>query len=387
MKNIPFGCYRIDSGHFYIDIALFKSVTIPKEIIWTDSDSGEYIDTVRANGIPMTLRGSTFRIAKDILKVPLKGIELYKEGNFKEIIRVGIYASAKVAADYFEGLLLSDFIVILNLMKDKCWIDFDEIEPILDSIKCSDLDIKVDYKFSHNQRESLSNYFNRLKDSFSGKNPDDCKVYSNAKSGMGISAYERKGATEAHPFHKFYNKSIEIILPKNDKVYKELGDEIRSILRDNMVIRYEMTFKNKKGLNRFGIESNGLKDIYAISDDDWAKISSRLLTETYYKEVFKAPKDPNELQQTERHLLVFVMLEIRRIKRQAIDDGEQITEAEIQKQILDYFLETEETKEERYRAKNKFNRIYHFATKSEPIEYKFNADEMKDWDKFFGIKK
>lgn len=81
----------------------------------------------------------------------------------------------------------------------------------------------------------------------------------NRKDNQGVSYSNRRTATPTNPYIKIYNKYLDTISDKHWQFFAKY-----KIQTDPNTFRIEFTLKNKKHFDKYGIESNKLKDMFLL---------------------------------------------------------------------------------------------------------------------------
>ncbi len=278
--SIPFYTYSIDSARFEIDSHLFKSISFPSNFIVIDSDTGVEIDTYSKNLVPITFNGNKFNT----------GIIRKELPNKTTIEKVAIYVSSKVCGkNYFNGLGIDDLKSIINHLSILNYIEFDNIDIILNNIYLKDLDMKMDMSFHRDKINFVKDWIRWIRKELFNNDLHFCNVFDNKRVGFGLSTYTRPTATPVHPFTKFYDKSIEILSTKNSLLYSILSDSIKEQLNRLFVLRFEFTLKNKKDFDKHFL-SNKLIDILEVNQDTWKIVGERIMKLNFEPVIRKTPE-------------------------------------------------------------------------------------------------
>lgn len=360
--QIPFGKYFNDSGKYYIDASCFTSVNIPHNIIEIDADTGEQIRDFKRNSLAVPYKDTTVYIST--VKKQLKQINIDK---------VLILFSSKIAGEnYFAGIQKYHFIEILEYLKTKGYLNFDNVNDIYKAIFVKDYDIKMDMKLTAQDRIDIKEKYNpQLKQRFQGIAEHFHLFDDTQKKGLGFSTYERDTATFSKPFIKFYDKRIELLTQHQD-FFKTLSSELQTEIKDNFIYRFEFTLKDKSFFTKFAI-NNRLEDIHEIPQYKWQEVGRRFLNTNFQVKINK-PKDTSDLRPIEK-VLCLQFLEDRK-------NGFDIA------QIQNKYIAPQKEKTARKRMKQLFERIYYFTTVGkikEVEEAKELYEVVTKWDKYFGF--
>jgi len=334
-EPIPYNTYCVDSFKLTIDKDAFKSVSIPDTFMLIDSDTGECINDFKKNSLEIKYKNHKIHIA-NITKNLKQGI----------IEKVQIYFASKVSANYFYGTKKQDVIEILEFIKLKKWLDFDDVEHVYKMIFVKDLDIKVDMDFSKMSKQDILDYNDSLYSRFNG-NSNDCHNFKSKEQGIGIQTYERAKASLSKPFSKFYHKSGEI--KRDMKFYFSLSDDVRNDIDNKFIYRYEFTLKDNTYFKKYGI-SNRLEDVFNVDQITWKKIGRDFLDINFEIKI-KPPKDLSKIKPIEKTMLLQMSLLIKK--------GSSIYD------IRRTYVRPDDNRDTRYNMSKIFQRIYHFYTKDD----------------------
>jgi hypothetical protein len=298
---IPFNIYCIDSAKFYIDTHVLSKISIPNEFTLIDSDTGNILEEFKKNSINIPYKNHKIYLAKENKVIP----------NRKPYEKVMFYFPAKINPEkYFFGITKEMILEVVNYIKSLGYIDFEDINIVFNNIEVKDLDIKIDHRFKWSDKDKLHNYNKNLQDRFNGY-PNDFLIFNSKKRGLGIQTYDRNYTTLAKPFLKFYNKSDEIILPKNkESLFDLMPSKIQKICSDYLIYRYEFTIKTIEFFKSFWI-SNKISDILSIDQDTWKEIGKYYLIKNFQKEI-KSPIDKSKLSPHEIIMSVMIYELIQR---------------------------------------------------------------------------
>ena len=246
--------FYIDSSKFLFDSDLLKYVNIPENYLLIDADNGDVLEEIKKKGLKIQYRDSHFYIA-NYTKV-LRG---QKYNKFV------IMASAKCSDSYFNGITNKTITDILNYLKSIGRIDFDDIDKVINNIYLKDTDVTQNYVFPNDMDDEITDNFKRIKKT--SILPDKIRLFNSAKN-QGIQ-FGNRGLKE---FFKIYNKSLEIQRDKAELINIVTPEQWR-VLFENIVYRYELTLRNAKDFEKFGI-SNKFVDLLNILEYDQEKIRS-----------------------------------------------------------------------------------------------------------------
>lgn len=364
MTNIiPFGKYKIDSAKFYIDKDLFDSVSIPERFILTDADSGELIEEFKKNALSIPYKNHKVYISNVVKTL----------GNSRQqkffIEKVMVYFPAKVSDNYFNGITREDFIGVLEFIREKGYVSFTDVNKVFAGVFVKDLDIKIDYQLKDQNREQIDEYYKVLKGRFNGSS-DEWHYFKNKRNGFGIQAFSRERSNLKKPFFKFYDKSIEMKNTANAAYYETLSEELKGELRSNFVWRYEITMKNKKYFEHYGI-TNRLEDLYDVTQEKWKEIGKDYLLKAFDKK--RRVIDPDKIVIRDRVEMLFV--------RYCIDSGLG------KMAIYDIYRSAAHNKSEKYKMKMRFEKIWTLATAPNSYTKEMIAivERVSKWDRLLGL--
>jgi hypothetical protein len=358
---LPFGKYYIDSGKFFIDKTAFKEVNIPENFTLTDADTGELIDEFKKSSLSIPYKKHKIYISNVSKKLSNSGRDYF-------IDKVLIYFPAKISDNYFNGISREDVIGVLEYLKDKSYLTFDNVDHIYNSIFVKDLDIKMDNCLNKSDKIDIKEYNQDLKSRFIGT-PDAFKLIDSKKQGFGIQCYERSKSSLTRPFFKFYDKSMEI--KKDIDFFDSLPNEVREILISKFVYRYEFTMKDNTFFKKYEI-SNNLAEIHKVSQEKWKEIGRQFLSNAFDKKVYS--KDLGRIKYRDR---VVASMFLVMYQKNNMTKG----------QIESIWVTSAKNRKEKCLGKKEFHRLWAIATT--PSEH---TQEMMDtlkrvgkWDKYFGL--
>jgi hypothetical protein len=355
------GKYLIDSAKFYIDKDKFDEVLIPENFTLTDSDTGELIDEFKKSSLAIPYKNHKIYISNVVKQLGTEGCKTY-------IDKVLIYFPAKISDNYFNGISKEDFIGVLEYIRSKGYLKFNDIEKILGEFYVKDLDIKLDLKLKIGDRLDIKEYNGNLKDRFNG-NDDDCKLFDSKKQGFGIQCWKRESASITKPFFKFYDKSKEI--KKDLEFFNKLPISVKDELINNFVYRFEFTMKDSSFFKKYGI-SNKLINLFEVTQDKWKEIGRSFIDYAFNKVV--RPSNIGRIKPKDR---IGVNIIWALYQKFGATKG----------QILSIYTSAATNKSEKYKNKKAFNRLWAIATT--PSEYTAeliaNLERIEKWDRYFGL--
>lgn len=354
---IPYQKYYIDSGKFFIDSDKFTSVKIPQNFTLIDSDTGESLNDFKRNSLEILYGNHKIYVAT--VKRQLKQMSINK---------VLIYFASKISgSEYFKGIQKNHILEVLEFLKQKGYLLFDNVNDIYKNIFVKDLDIKCDYRLSEIDRPEIKKYNEILKGRFNGS-VDNFHLFDSQKQGFGLSTYKREQGTLAKPFLKFYDKTREL-LEKNKEFFLSLPDTLQKEIQNNFIYRFEYTLKDKSFFSKFGI-TNRLEDIHEVLQEKWIEIGRSLLDINFQIKMRK-PKDTSKLNLKDRLLCLSFLDDIEK--------GLSLT------QIKNKYIIVAKTKNEKWKMSILFDKIYFNTSLEHNRETQDNYYIIEKWDNFFGF--
>jgi len=345
--------YCVDSFKLIVDQSIFNNVDIPDDFALVDKATGEVVDDFKKKSLRVHYRNDIIYIGA-YTKL-LRG---------KEYSKVCLLFSSKVANNYFDGITKMDICDVLNYLREKKYIDYDNVETVYNEIRFKDLDIKIDFIYSFEKKEIASDVNKRLKSYFL-HNPERCNI---PRQNIGLQANWRNNSSYTKPFIKFYDKQAEL-RKKHPEFYNSLHIDIRRELSNNFVYRYEFTIKDKTYCEKLGI-TNKISDLICNIEESKQE-TIRRISSYMYNANFGVPKmkeRKQELTPTEmKDLYMFHRLH---------ELGVSIEE------IRDMYTRPYATSKNRERGIKKFNKIYTYAT-SVNDENKRIRDDVQLLAEFF----
>ncbi len=368
MDKINYWNYHIDSGRFYIDKDKLKSVTLPEHQTLIESDTGNIIDEFKKTSIAIPYKDHKITISNMIKVLP----------NGNTIEKVLIYLSAKVCKNYFQGITKQDYFDVLDYLKSIGYIDFDSAYQVFRNTYCpKDIDFCMDMRFSKEERIEIREWNIHLKDDlFNGTNQEDCVVFpkkgsSSSRNGFGIQTYERDFSSPSKPFIKFYDKSLEIKLEKNKLLLDSLHPAIRNEINDCFIYRYEITFKDSKFFEKYGL-SNRFEDLLAVPQIKWNEIGNAFMKMNF--EPILRPRDYSKLGPIEKILALYF--------EENLQEGKSLND------IKAKYVRQEDTKQERLRMKKLFEKVHYKVTNQrndESSQLMSSYKRMLKYNKIFNL--
>ena len=224
----------------------------------------------------------------------------------------------------------------------------------------TDIDIKKDVVLSPELFKKVIPQFNRK--TIPRKNQGQGVLSFNKKDNLGIQWNSRKHSSPTSPFLKYYHKGIESVYSKNSAFFAQYVD----VTELSDVVRIETTIKDLKHLTTHQITSNKLRDIIAIPHDKLNSIIRHSVTSNLHERIkVVKPRDTSKLSPSDAVLFALISY--------LIETNEMSIE-----QAIELGLNNIEGKQERYRQKQRLQRIY-----SEQIEGEKYAIQNKQITSFF----
>lgn len=270
-----FDFFLIDSLKILIETSKFKQVSIPQDFILLSGD--EVISEFKKKSFEIFISGKTVRIGKQR--------KILRNTVYEDVI---IMFSAKLNPDnYFSGIDRKTVEFVLNEIKNRGFVDFDDIDEVIREIRIVDVDITYNQPFDYSQ-EKIVNFLRRIKEYVLPQHKARVSLY-NRKDNTGIEFGLRH---KTQYYLKIYLKSKEI-LPYINEV--NLTDEQREyILQGNTLIRYEFTIRNKREFKSFLGISNRLVELWEIIADKEKMLNLLRKYFNHYVDMKKVKKDFNK---------------------------------------------------------------------------------------------
>jgi hypothetical protein len=343
--------FYIDSFKISVDCSLFTKISIPENFTIIDSDSGEEISNFKRNSIALQYKHTTIYLVK-----------FRRILNKMHFDKVMFLFSSKVAdKDYLFGIKKHHVVEVIEFVKSKGYIQYENINELLKNAFLTDVDIKHDFCFSEKDRNNVKKYYKDMKNRFNGKNEEDCKIYDNKIKGLGLQTYHRDRSSISKPFFKYYDKTIEL-LKKEHEFYNSLPDQLQREISNNFIIRFEFTIKNKKFFDKFGL-SNAFLDVAEVLYEKWREIARELIRINFEPKI-KAKRNMDKLTPIEKILSLYMYRDIQEQNKRPQD-------------IKEEYQRIQEDKKSRYRVGILFDRIYSkFTSQPENIRKISDYNEM-----------
>lgn len=358
-KQIITQNFTIDSFRLSIDIAEFKSVIIPENYILVDEDTGEEISRFKKKSLAVPYKNTIIYIAKFIT--------ILNNNRYDKLII--LFSSKASGENYFNGIKKETVINVLEHLKNCGYIDYDDVNYVINHIYCSDTDIKKDNIFEVTEKNKIVKYNKELISRFQFES-NEIISYNNKKQ-LGLQCFHRNNNTSLKKtFVKWYNKSLEL-QKKHLDFFNTLPYDVRTTITQNLIYRFEFTIKNKKHFAKFGL-SNKLVDVLEVVNDKWIDVSKSILNMLFQVKM-KQLKDTSKLDYKERILAYFI------VKSMQVDNLSL-------HQVKTIFTSQQPYKQLKSKASDVFDKIYHKVIE-EQKSYKYIEDynNIIELDKLFGF--
>lgn len=292
--------YHIDSFKISCDVEHFININIPT--LYLITTTGEIHQEFKSKALEIPFMDSKYYVYISVRY--LEGLE------YKRLI---IYFSSKlIAKDYFTGIKLGHVWKVLNNLEKLEYIKIKSKQHIFENMFVSDVDICQDYIFANNDVLRLRERFKYHKSLYKAttKLNNGIKTYTGKHNQVGMSVNNRNTQSVARPFFKFYNKSHEIFLPKNNEFFFKLPPEHQEILKTWLILRYEFTLRNKAHFEKYNL-TNKLYDLFDTHKTTWKKVKHDFFNLNFkqftYKTIGKIkPKDRAMLNVIKSYMLTFI---------------------------------------------------------------------------------
>jgi hypothetical protein len=280
------------------------------------------------------------------------------EDIFAESYVAILINSKLLESDYRQGIHKGNIKQVYEKIQGCNVIDltFDEFMQGI----VSDLDIKKDVILSKDLfRKAIPEF---KKKTIPQKHQGEGVLSFTQWDNLGIQWNSRKHSSPSKPFLKFYHKGIEAICSKNKGFFEYYVDV--NELSD--IVRIETTIKNKKHLQKHGIQGNTLKEVIEIPTQKLDSIIRHSVTSNLYERIqIMKPRNQANLSPSDTTLFALMSYAIK-------SNGMSIDE------VINYVLSHHESKLSRHREKARLKRIY-----SEQIESEKYADNNEKITSFF----
>lgn len=291
-KQIIVEQFYIDSAKFLIDSDLFSSINIPNKIIEIDAETGEQLREFKRKS----------------LQVDYKGFIVYVS-NYTKILRGKHYDkfmllfSAKVSNRYLAGIRKDDFVEVMECLKNRGLISYDNIDNLLDNIYTKDTDIAYNILVPKSHSEDIIEQWKLIRANSDKK--DSIKI-GKAKDNQMIQ-FGKRGDKY---FFKIYNKTLEITKELDEFMLLPLTDDERALFINSeyYMYRIEITIRNKADFKSLNTSSK-LLDLWQLLDNnndaikDIVKKYFDVMTGTYTPKI----RDIGKLSPTDKVILAFLV--------------------------------------------------------------------------------
>lgn len=327
--NIPYGKYCVDSFKLLIDSSCFTKINIPKDYLLIDKETGDVLREFKANSLLLEYNGNNVYLG--VFRKVLRG---------RNIDKVFIYFTSKIANNYFNGITKETVLKVLEFLREIGRLEFSDTLNIYNALYVKDLDIKIDHVIKRKHITQIEDWQTRLKNYFAGE-ASLCMIYNSQEKGLGLQCNHRDRSTITKPYMKFYHKSREL-RGKSSEFFKTLPKEIQAEVIDNFIYRYEFTLKDKKYCEKFNI-SNRLADTLEVAQEKWKEVGQYFFNVNFGL-VPKRIIDVGKMTTTD-HILAIMF-------KRLLDKGETL------QTIQSMFMQTNDSKNcNGHRVKKRFDKI------------------------------
>lgn len=356
-KQIISNNFCADSFKLSIDTDKLKSVNIPESFILVSEDTGEEIERFKKKSIRIKYKNTTIYLG--VFRRKLREIVYDK---------VVILFSSKVAnAEYFCGIKKHHVFEVLEYIKKFGYIDYTDVSEIYKNLYTTDCDIKIDFLFDKIDRDKIVIYNKELKKRFQFED-NECHAY-NSSTNLGLQTFNRDRSTLSKPFVKWYDKSRELTAKHLD-FFKSLPEDIRDVLVNKFIYRFEFTMKDKKFFAKFGL-SNRLEDVLEVTNDKWREVSINLLNVLFQYKV-KRLRNTNKLNYYEK-ILALYLFEVIQKKGASVSEAKRM------------YTSVQKSKQQKWKASLLFDKVYNSITTGEARDIHCEYENIERFDKIFGI--
>lgn len=260
--------WHIDSLRIKFDSFLFSGVNVDRYLLINEK-TGEVVDNFKEKALKLNYLNDSiyiYRTQRELKK------QIYDN--------VYVYFSSKVLGPkYLKGISATDIYKALHFLLDEKVLifNFNRIQKIIESAHFIDVDYCQDYIFKNDNKtyETLRKQFKYLSDLYRPSKKMNCgiqnfytpKQYTQKDANqrkLGLSVNHRQTASINRPFFKVYNKTLDMHRDKNINLFQMLPAGTRRTLTENLVLRVEITLKNKEHFNKYDLDNN-IKKLF-ISD-------------------------------------------------------------------------------------------------------------------------
>ena len=241
----------------YDQITIVNSLIIDKIGVY-NVDTGEELEEPKPRNWFRVEKQNDFGNKLYSYKWDIQQITLEKGRAFKYLC---VQVNSKVLHQhYFKGISLDTIKLVYKQLMNEKVVSF-SLKTFLNS-DCTDIDFKKDVINQHFRKAvtTLNDMSKPFKQYGKGANA------FMKKDNLGIEWSNRRTATPSNPFLKLYHKGLQCVMHKDMKQYyntylKKGSDTIQDR------IRIEYTIKNKKHLNKFGVNSQKLIDLLKLTQE------------------------------------------------------------------------------------------------------------------------
>lgn len=261
--SCPFGnFFYIDSLRILIEVSAFKEVRIPEKFaIYAEDFDGLLIAEVKKKIFPLLFPNASEEqksyVGKQIKEV--KG----KYGKMTKYEDVMIYLTAKSnPVNYFNGVDRNTLMRVLQEMKRRGFVKYDNIDDVIQRIRIKDVDITIN-QCSEKSREEIKKQFKKTYDYISPQYKHLVEAYKDKKNkkNMGLE-FSKRGKMY---YFKIYYKTDEI-RPYLHEI--NMTDAQRIYLESlRPLLRYEFTLRDDYDFNKFFGIKNNIVDLWKILED------------------------------------------------------------------------------------------------------------------------
>ncbi|MEL7246918.1 MAG: hypothetical protein AAFO03_00815 [Bacteroidota bacterium] len=249
---------------------------------------------------------------------------------------------------YFEGITADNVELVYNRLQSHGLVKF-SLEDFLHNSGCTDIDLKRDFVFGADFRQTVRQLEKQVKPS--NRKGKGCRPFTE-RDNVGIEFSDRRTKSYvSSPFLKFYDKGIEL-LHKSDVFAKA---HLSSLNFENL-IRSETTIKNSKHFSRIsGIkQGNQLINVLKLPQEDKQR-AFNLAIQAHLMPPKRAFKSNRKLRG--RELMMFELI------RHSLDNGADW------EQLITTMLQNFNCKVQRSRQRKFLNKLYRIyeGDKESPI--------------------
>ena len=299
-KHIHF--YSLDSLRIRIPFHLVNILSdqLNKEFHLLSDETGEIVESSKFKKEAVESKEIGFSYYFKIEKIPD-----HKLGGTNKFVTV--LMNAKMLKErYFEGITSENINLVYTGLIDLGIIDISE-ETFYDA-RATDIDIKYDSYF---KKQPLKANIRQLLTSAlsSSKIGKGYKEWIQGEKNVGCEFGRRESSSSANPYFKIYHKETEMRERAKTALFKSAYlDKVN--IKD--LTRIEFTLKDKKMMNDYGLNSNRLGNILALTQKDFNSVHTIMLSKHFGK--IKKSKEKSEVKKTymEEGLEFFIKRELKR---------------------------------------------------------------------------